>query len=343
MEYPSLSTPPSGSIRFNTDSRKMEIYNGEAWWEIDATSPEQQTGGTRGITGGGYTPSAVDVIQYANIDTTGNYIDFGNLIAADQGMAACFTRTRALWAGGEPSGVTNVIQYVTISSTGNATDWGDLSTARRAALGASNQTRGLIAGGSTPSATNAITFVTIASAGSGEIDFGDLTHTGYNSGAGYGSPTRAVFAGGETSPAGSHISSVQFATKGNATVWGDITGRTGNKMSQVYGCSNAVRGLNAGGQYDPSTSPNSCDIIDYVTIASLGNAIDFGNLTQARGSASAQASPTRGVFVSGYTPTKVNTCDYVQFASTGNAVDFGDTLNTVPNNSGSSNGHGGLG
>ena len=48
-EYPSLGTPPAGSIRFNTDSSKMEIYNGEAWWEIDSTSPVQQTGATRGV------------------------------------------------------------------------------------------------------------------------------------------------------------------------------------------------------------------------------------------------------------------------------------------------------
>ena len=128
MEFPSLGTPTAGSIRFNTDSKKMEIYNGDAWWEIDSTSPYTQTGGTRGITGGGYTPSAVDVIQYANIDTTGDYVDFGNLLGANTAMAACFSRTRGLWAGGEdPSAVTNVVQYVTISSTGNATDFGDLT------------------------------------------------------------------------------------------------------------------------------------------------------------------------------------------------------------------------
>ena len=39
-EYPSLDTAPAGSIRFNTDSNKLEIYNGEQWWNIDATSPE---------------------------------------------------------------------------------------------------------------------------------------------------------------------------------------------------------------------------------------------------------------------------------------------------------------
>ena len=58
----------AGSIRFNTDSSRLEIYNGEAWFEIDATSPEQQTGGTRGLGAGGepYT----DTIEYWNISST---------------------------------------------------------------------------------------------------------------------------------------------------------------------------------------------------------------------------------------------------------------------------------
>ena len=46
-EYPSLDIPPAGSIRFNTDSNKLEIYNGEQWWNIDSTSPNEQTGGTK--------------------------------------------------------------------------------------------------------------------------------------------------------------------------------------------------------------------------------------------------------------------------------------------------------
>ena len=67
----------SGSIRFNTDSSKLEIYNGEAWGEIDATSPELQTGGTRAVMAGGGFPSN-DTIDFVNIDTTGNATDFGD-------------------------------------------------------------------------------------------------------------------------------------------------------------------------------------------------------------------------------------------------------------------------
>ena len=59
----------SGSIRFNTDSSKLEIYDGNAWFEIDATSPEQQTGGTRGLWAGGRSPTYRDRIDFVNIKT----------------------------------------------------------------------------------------------------------------------------------------------------------------------------------------------------------------------------------------------------------------------------------
>ena len=49
----------AGAIRFNTDSSQMEIYDGNQWTGILATSPELQTGGTRGIHFGGVTPSAI--------------------------------------------------------------------------------------------------------------------------------------------------------------------------------------------------------------------------------------------------------------------------------------------
>ena len=91
----------SGSIRFNTDSSKLEIYNGEAWWEIDATSPELQTGGTRALLmGGSQTGGTTNAIEFANISTTGNFADFGDLTAARTEGKSCASRTRALLAGG---------------------------------------------------------------------------------------------------------------------------------------------------------------------------------------------------------------------------------------------------
>ena len=100
-EYPSLDTAPAGSIRFNTDSSRMEIYNGEQWWNIDSTSPNEQTGGTRALSMGGATPSGtINTIEFANIDTTGNFADFGDLTAARNEGKSCASRTRAIFAGG---------------------------------------------------------------------------------------------------------------------------------------------------------------------------------------------------------------------------------------------------
>jgi hypothetical protein len=43
----------AGALRFNTDSLKMELFDGNQWVEIVATSPEAQTGGARGVFAGG--------------------------------------------------------------------------------------------------------------------------------------------------------------------------------------------------------------------------------------------------------------------------------------------------
>ena len=76
----------------------------------------------------------------------------------------------------------------------------------------------------------------------------------------------------------------------------------------------------AGGYIAPTRS----NIIDFITITTLGDATDFGDLTVDR-STSGASSPIRGVWAGGYDPSgAVDTIDYVQIMSTGNAMDFGD-------------------
>ena len=115
----------SGSIRFNTDSSKLEIYNGAQWWEIDATSPELQTGGTRGLWGGGG-PSATDTIDFVNVDTTGDAIDFGNLLGNENYTRGYGNRTRGLWAQ-SVGPVSDQIEFITIAQQGNSQDFGNLT------------------------------------------------------------------------------------------------------------------------------------------------------------------------------------------------------------------------
>ena len=87
------------------------------------------------------------------------------------------------------------------------------------------------------------------------------------------------------------------------------------------------RGLFAGGEV-------STDTIDYITIATAGNATDFGNLTLGRHNASAVSSGTRAVFIAGTTGTYTDTMDYVTVATTGTATDFGDTLSAIQSGAG---------
>ena len=183
MEKPSLDTAKAGAMRFNTDSSQMEIYDGNQWTGILATSPELQTGGTRGIFAGGYIQGGgnVDNIEFINVSTTGNATDFGNLTVSrrQQGQSGA-DRSRGVFLGGRASPVNkDTIDVITIASTGNATDFGDLTAQKRGANGLSSPTRGVFCGAITPASpgfSNSIDFVTIASTGNG-TDFGDLTDT----------------------------------------------------------------------------------------------------------------------------------------------------------------------
>ena len=88
----------------------------------------------------------------------------------------------------------------------------------------------------------------------------------------------------------------------------------------LHGGGNQTRGLMCGGLTDPSYK----DEIDLVTMASEGNAVDFGNLTQARLDAETASNGSRMVIYAGSAPTTTNVMDFVTIGSTGNAQDFGD-------------------
>ena len=329
----------AGSIRFNTDSSKMEIYNGEKWWNIDSTSPFEQTGGTRGIWMGGASPSDTDRIDYANLSSTGNAIDFGNLTVArhnngDGGMAS---RTRGFYAKGH-SPIAGRIEYVTFASGGTTSDAGDAiafgtmqNNITNAASSASDGTRGLMFGGyAAPLTMGDIQYITMATTGNAQ-DFGDLINGGSSSA--FSSPTRAI----EVRNAGNQAEYVTISTLGNSADFGDSTYSGGHRAW----ASNAIRGVGLGGELSPGAKT---DIIEYMTIATLGNAVDFGNcITGAIAEGSTASSPTRAVYGGG-NPSNQNLMQYVQFASKGNSVDFNGNLTIGRSHPDAcSNGHGGLG
>ena len=85
--------------------------------------------------------------------------------------------------------------------------------------------------------------------------------------------------------------------------------------------------------------------MDYITIASKGDATNFGDMLTTRWNASADGacSSTRGVWGGGANPSgRTNTMQYIQIATQGNGVDFGDLQFASSNQAACSNGHGGL-
>ena len=80
-----------------------------------------------------------------------------------------------------------------------------------------------------------------------------------------------------------------------------------------------------GGGYAPAMT----NMIEYIQTSTLGNAIDFGILTESGAMKTAMSSNTRGLFSGGGTPAYTNTIDYITIASAGNAIDFGDGTTTA--------------
>ena len=337
-----------GSLRFNTDSSKLEYFRGNTigWTEIEAelTEPLGRDGsnsglGVRGMMFNGPTPSFSNSIRFITVSTMGGDEDFGDTTAAKANCICFGGRVRAASMGGQttPSGSswTNDVDMVIVASKGNSTDYATLTSNKKEGGGFSNRTRAFYVGGG----YNIIEFVTISQGGD-FVDFGDLSNNAEQLAA-MSSPVRGVFTMNSLIPQYSSSNQIEFVTMmstGNSIDFGDMTSvRFANNSG-----SNATRGIIANG-YNPSPSSAVQNIAEFLTISTTGNTIDFGDTTQARYSSFGSCcSGTRMVIPGGYVaPAPVNTIDKFEFATTGNAIDFGD-LATAAGRTSTSNGHGGL-
>ena len=243
--------------------------------------------GKRGIIGGGTTPSAaVNEMDYITMASEGDGIDFGNLTQARYSLNGASSSTRGCFAGGWVPNNTNVIDYVEIQSLGDALDFGDLSEGGNHGNPAmQSPTRGIFCGGygsftpdvNSPYAYNRMQLITMASKGN-TLDFGDLAMGGARGGAG-GNSVRGVYAGGIVdSQINKLIEFVTIASTGNATVFGELTIARRNSPE----CNdNATRAVFGAGIADDGTAPAHTKFMDFITIASEGNAQDFGEVLHA--------------------------------------------------------------
>ena len=296
----------------------------------------------RGVFFSGNNPTYVNEIQYINIATTGDALDFGDLTRVENNVNGAGSATRLVLAGGyDNTSHNNTIDYITISATGNAFDFGDLSKQGRShIMPASNGTRGIFAGGITgtnpsTSVTNVIEYVMISTKGN-SINFGELTGT-WRSGTGGCNTTRAVFMAGYKTANTNSIDYITMATTGNSLDFGDATTAETNTNGIT---SNSVRAVRFAADYTPLTA----NTIDYITIASLGDAIDFAesNVNSFNGGASC-ASPTRAVAAGGFDGGNRDQISYIEIMTGGTAQDFGNLIRVISGIGGASDSHGGLG
>ena len=346
------NTPEAGTTRFNQDFGTLEFFDGTNWKTVNKTSRSGRAVFFGGYLGSGATRTKS--MDLNTIPTLGNSVYFGDLESARTDTQGCSDGTRGLSAGGyHPARLTDT-EYITLASAGNSIQFGDLDEERNAFGGCSSSTRGLFAGGITDAAnvpsTSQIDYFQISTLGTA-LEFGQLTSSRSVSG-GLPSSTRAVWGVGSTRSGGAVTAAITkmdystFASKGNATEFGDeiLPRQTGN------GCSSGTRGVFAGGYgspgiYTPSAGKELARKMSYITIASTGNAIEFGELSGIRTYIGSNSTSTRGIWTGGSQyPTHYDSIEYVQFSSLGNALDFGNLHSTKGYMTGSaSDSHGGLG
>ena len=176
-----------------------------------------------------------------------------------------------------------------------------------------------------------IEFVTVSTFGDSQ-DFGDLIAAAAIHGRqAVSSETRMLFQGGYII---NNIEFITVASTGDSTDFGDLTQR----QYGATGVNDTIRGIFCGGA---STTPfvpahnGETNVIQYVTIATEADAVDFGDLVLPKLPAGSVNSTTRGIIARSNSPVgPIGVMDQITMRTLGNATDFGSLINIDQNTSG---------
>lgn len=296
-------------------------------------------GGDRGVFGSGSnTINGVmnNVQDYIDISTTGNAVDFGDMLEPKMDYAAVSSQTRGLFVAGEtgtvgqtPSSNSNSIEYITFATLNSSADFGDYYGSWESNhTGAGNGTTGVFFGGydgtnGAPDygARNNIRYIAIGTLGNA-LNFGTMSTYRRNAAA-VADATRAVVCGGETRTGGQQWATdtmeyVTIASPGNASTFGNLL-NTGKAESQ--GSGDNTRGILMGGRGGSSVDTE----IEYITIQTTGNSVDFGDLLTNRLYCGVTSNGIRSVIAGGSGDVDpMNSMEYITIQTPGNSQDFGD-------------------
>jgi len=272
--------------------------NATAWGEI-ITAGMALAGGAsnniRGVYCGGFTAAPtntrIDDIQVLTISTNGEINDFGTLQFNTQQLSGVGNNTRGIYTNGyaypnmSPVNPNNSLNQsytmIEFMSSANRTDFGEIimNAACRDVATCETPIRGYFAGGEgtgfdSPTHNKKITIKGFAN-DSESLNFGELS-TLSQRGSAVGSATRGCFIIGSTIPA--YVNTIEYitlTTSGETNDFGDATSNATTINNNA--ASNTIRGVYNIGRSSPSG--DALANLDYITIATTGNAIEFGELT----------------------------------------------------------------
>ena len=253
---------------------------------------------TRGVFAGGTYPSpaVTNTIDYVIISSGGGANDFGDMSINRNGIAAFGNQTRGVLAGGytTPTNTqTSLMEFINIANVGTTSDFGTLSVSREIMAGFASPTRGIIAGGAQAATITNLTadiqFVALATGGDSQR-FGELVRLRFRLPGASNSTRGLTFGGRYPGQVGvDEIDYITIATEGNAQDFGDLTAA----VHESGALASSTRGINFGGESAPASGA-LFNTIDYVTIATTGNATDFGDLLATVGDDPAGCSDVHG-------------------------------------------------
>ena len=240
------------------------------------------------------------------------------------------TGNRGLFMGAASPSQSTAIEFITISTLGDANDFGDRTQSGQGGQ-FSSSTRAVCGGASAPTYVNTVDFVTMSSTGNA-TDFGDKTTLNARA-SGCSNQIRGMLAGGFKAPAASDvIDFCTIATTGNFIDFGNLLG---NREAPAGNINSPTRAIWTSG--DTDGAGNFANSISFVTIATTGNAEEFGGLVETSFGASGLCSATRGVIGGGYQPGNSNVIQFLTIATLGNTIDFGDLSDGKYNRGSTSN------
>lgn len=249
------------------------------------SNADNVTNGSRCCWGGGYSygdSASYDIIDYVTSSSTGNASDFGDLSTVQDNVSGCADANIGRGFIGPSYQDMDQIEYITIDTTGDSADFGTLTVGAHGSAATSDGIYGWWHGGRGSggwgNATNVIGYLVTATLGNAS-DWGDMNYSGYA----YSCTCSVVdarivqMAGMMSGDYMDEIAYYTTASAGNASDFGDLTlGRSGAATT-----GNGTRAV-CGGGYNPSLAGSTIysEILDYITIATTGNATDFGDYNQ---------------------------------------------------------------